>query len=123
MKKIIIPLIVVILGAVCAVALVHTEEITPIGSITENPEKFRNTEVTILGEVTERVTYQNDVVFKVADESGTIAIHTQGDAPALESRVVVKGVVKSVVKIGPYEFGTIIEASKVRSSYPWEKAP
>ena len=121
MKKIIIPIvIVVILGAIFA-GLVYTSNIIPIGAISDNLEKYRGTEVTIIGNVTDRIVYQDEVIFKLEDESSSITVHTRGEAPALRSEVLVKGRVESMVKIGPHEFGILIEASEVRAPYLWEK--
>lgn len=121
MKKLIIPIVIaVILGAIFA-GLVYTSDITPISAITDNPVVYHNTAVIILGNVTDRIVYQDEVIFKLEDESSSIIVHTRGEAPALRSKVLVKGRVKSMVKIGPYEFGILIEASEVRTPYPWEK--
>jgi hypothetical protein len=41
--------------------------------------------------------------------------------PALGKEVIVDGTVRSMITIGPHDFGSIIEAEKIRSPYPWEK--
>jgi hypothetical protein len=57
----------------------------------------------------------------VEDDSGIIAVQARGEVPALGKEVIVDGIVKSMIKIGPHDFGSIIEAEKIRSPYPWEK--
>jgi hypothetical protein len=117
-KKVIIPIVVLV--AIFA-ALVFTTNITPISAITDNPTKYHDIEVTIMGNITGRIAYQNEVFSQVTDGTGSIMVHTQGEAPALGSKVVVKRLPESMVKVGPYEFGVIIQASEVRAPYPWER--
>lgn len=121
MKKVIIPIVVVVILAAVFAALVYTSDITSIGAITNNPEQYRDHQVTVVGNVTERIVYQDEVIMRVEDDSGTIAVQAGGEAPALGNEVIVEGIVKSMIKIGPYEFGSIISAEKIRSPYPWEK--
>ena len=121
MRKVIIPIVVIVVLVGIFAALVFTTNITPISTITDNPTKYHDIEVTIMGNVAERIVYQNEVFFKVTDGTSSITAHTQGEAPDLESKVVVKGLPESMVKIGPYEFGIIIQASEVRAPYPWER--
>jgi cytochrome c-type biogenesis protein CcmE len=120
-KKVIIPIVVVVILAAVFAALVYTSDITPVGAITDNPEQYRDRQVTVVGNVTERIAYQDTIIIRVEDSSGMIAVQASGEVPALGSEVVVKGVVKSMIKIGPYEFGSMISAEEIRSPYPWEK--
>jgi len=122
MKKVwlIIGLIIIVICGVF-VGLVFTAGITPIGQITDNTEGFRDQEVTILGKMTERTVFQDDVMLMITDDTGSIMVHTQGAIPAIDDEVIVKGEVSSVIKFGSYEFGTYIEASSIRSPYLWEK--
>ena len=121
MKKVafIIGIIVVICGVLAGLAL--TTGIIPIQQITDDPESYRNQEVTILGEVTERIVFQEDVMLNIADSTGSIMVHTQDAIPAIGDEVIVRGTVSSVIKFGSSEFGTFIEAAKIRTPYPWEK--
>jgi len=121
LKKIIIPIVIVIVLAVIFAGLVYTSDITPVGAITDNPEEYRDSEVTIIGNVTQRIVYEDKSVIWVEDDSGIIAVQTRGGVPALGKEVLAEGIVKSMIKIGPYDFGSIIEAEKTRSPYPWEK--
>jgi len=87
MKKvllILIGLIVVICGTLAG--LVFTAGITPIQQIADNPEGFQNQELTILGKVTERTVFQEDVMLRVTDDTGNILVHTQGAIPAWETK-------------------------------------
>jgi hypothetical protein len=120
-KKVIIPIVVVVILAAVFAALVYTSDITPIGAITDNPERYRDREVAVVGNVTERIAYQDTIIIRVEDDSGMIAVQASGEAPALGDEVTVEGIVKSMIKIGPYEFGAMIVGEKIRSPYPWEK--
>jgi len=83
LKKMAIPIvIVVILGAIFA-GLVYTSNITPIGAITTNPVKYHDTEVTIPGSVSERLAHQNEIVIRVQDDTGAIAVKALGEIPAI----------------------------------------
>lgn len=122
MKKVVIPVVVIVILAAIFAGLVFTSDITPIGAITDNPEGYRQSEVTVLGNVTQRIAYQDTIIIQLQDDSGTIAVQAQGEElPALGKEVIVAGIVKSMITIGPYDFGSLIEAQKIRSPYPWEK--
>jgi hypothetical protein len=122
MKKLGIILAIVVVAGTCVfAALVLITDITPMGDIDDNPAKYHSKEVMILGEVNDRIAYQEHIVFKMRDETGVLPVHSTSVVPAIGDEVVVNGIVTSLFKIGPFEYGTMLEASEIRSPYIWEK--
>ena len=74
-----------------------------------------------MGEVSNRIAYQEHLVLKVRDETGVLPVHSTSVAPSIGDEVIVKGIVTSLFKMGPLEFGTMIETSEIRSHYIREK--
>ncbi len=112
-----------VLLALCLVMPGCSRGITPIGQITADPSSYLNRDVKILGEVSERLAFQEEGVLTISDDTGTIQVYTTGDMPEQGKKVVVNGIVKTMLKVGPYDFGTIIEADEVRGAYFWETSP
>lgn len=114
-------LAIVLIAAIALGVLYFTADITPVNAIREDTSAYRDREVTLLGEVTERFAYGDEAVFELEDETGSIAVHVTGEAPAVGARVVAKGVVRSAITIGGQDFGLILEANEVRSPRFWEE--
>jgi len=121
-KKLGIILAIIVVVGVCVFAgLIFTTDITPAQDINDNPANYQGKEVMILGEVSDRIVYQEHVMLKVRDETGALPVHSTSVAPSIGDEVIVKGIVTSLFKMGPLEFGTMIEASEIRSPYIWEE--
>ena len=122
MKKLGTILAILVVVGVCAFAgLVFTTDITPIGDIIDNPANYEGKQLMILGEVSDRIVYQELIVLKVRDDTGVLPVHSTNAVPAVGDVVVVKGVATALFKMGPFELGTMIEASEIRSPHIWEK--
>ena len=115
-----IVLSIVLVLAIAFGVLYFTTDITPVSAIREDTSEYRDREVMLLGEVAERFAYGDEVFFELEDETGSIAVHVTGEAPAVGDRVVAKGVVRSAITIGGQEFGIMLEANEVRSPRFWE---
>jgi RPA family protein len=119
-KKAIIAIIA--LAAIAISGCTSSSNITPIQQITDNLGDYKGKEVNILGNVTKRMAVQQDVVLTVADETGSISVYTTGNAPEIGKKVIITGVVKPMFKLGPYEYGPIIDAHSIRAPHPWESS-
>jgi len=112
-----------ILLALCFVMPGCSSGMTPIGEITAEPSSYVNRDVKVIGEVSERLAIGEEGVLTISDATGSIQVYTKGEMPEQGKKVVVSGRVQPMLKLGPYDFGTIIEAEKIRGSHFWESSP
>ena len=122
MKNVLTVVLAIVLVAAIALGVLYfTTDITPVNAIVEDPSGYKDSEVMLLGTVGSRFVYQDEVFFELDDGTGSIAVHITGDAPALGTRVVAKGVVRSLITIGNHDFGVLLEANEVRAPRFWEE--
>jgi hypothetical protein len=98
------------------VMLAGCEKTRSISSILENPDRLMGDEVTIAGEVTRVYTAPLVIaepgVYQVDDGTGLIWVITKYGAPREGSKVGVKGIVSSPIKILGDHFGAVIREEK-----------
>lgn len=81
--------------------------VTPIATAVESSDgtdKFY-----IRGTVINRVAILGQGLYEVKDDSGTVWVVTQGEVPALNSTVTVKGTVEGLLKLGGRNFGVTVK--------------
>ncbi|MGK7909664.1 MAG: hypothetical protein AB4040_20860 [Synechococcus sp.] len=81
--------------------------VTPIATAVESSDgtdKFY-----IRGTVINRVAILGQGLYEVEDDSGTVWVVTQGEVPALNSTVTVKGTVEGLLKLGGRNFGVTVK--------------
>jgi peptidoglycan hydrolase-like protein with peptidoglycan-binding domain len=120
-RKVIIAIIA--LAAITVSSCGSSRNVTPIQQIIDSLGDYAGKEVNILGNVTDRLVIQRDGVLTIADETGSISVHTTGNAPEIGERVMVSGVVKPMFKLGSYGYGPVIEAHSIRAPHLWESSP
>ena len=86
---------------------------TPIREIVASPGKFESQEVKIRGKVTESIKLPIlGQSFVVRDDTGEIAVMTNGTLPAPNADVALTGIVKSAAIIGGQSIGLRVEETK-----------
>lgn len=82
---------------------------TPIKEIVSTPAPFEGKEVRVRGTARSPVQLLGMRSFVVADETGEIAVVTEGSLPAAGAEVAVKGIVRSAVIVGGKSLGLRVE--------------
>jgi hypothetical protein len=86
---------------------------TPIKEIVAAPGSFESREVRIKGRVTDSIKLPIiGQTFTVRDDTGEIAVTTNGTLPPPNSEIAVKGIVKSAVIVGGQSIGLRVEELK-----------
>jgi hypothetical protein len=109
LKNIIIGVLVVIIVAGGAWYYVNNIAHTPIGKILENPRDYDGKDLTISGEVTDRVSLLFVKYFQLKDNTGEITVVTKRSLPAIGSKVRVKGHVEEAFAIGDQQMLVFME--------------
>lgn len=84
---------------------------TPVKDIVAAPANFEGREVKLKGTVRDvtKVPLLNIKTYTLQDDTGEIAVVTQGDLPAVNGRIALKGTVKSAMIIGGQSLGLRVE--------------
>ena len=85
---------------------------TPIKEIVDAPGQFEGKEVKIKGAVASPVQVLSLRTFIVKDETGEIAVTTNGSLPPAGAQVAVKGTVRSAVIVGGKSAGLRVEETQ-----------
>ena len=85
---------------------------TPIKEITAAPGQFEGKEVKLKGRVKGVVKLLGVKAFSLQDETGDLTVVTDGQLPAENSDVALKGVVKSAAIIGGTAIGLKVDETK-----------
>lgn len=114
MRKLIIPILIVIAMAVGGTAWYYFSQIrhTRIEKILSNPTAYEGKAVTIEGEVTDRTSFF--IVFKfykIKDNTGEIIVVTKRTLPEIRSRVLVRGKINEAFTIGDQKLLVFVEES------------
>ena len=89
------------LGLVAAFALSATGcATTTVARLLAEPNKYRNDNVSLSGDVTESMSLLGHGAYKLDDGTGTLWVVSRHGVPRKGARVKVKGEVKDVVDIG-----------------------
>jgi hypothetical protein len=106
----------VLLGVLIASTLLYAAcEKTSIGKINNDPDRYREKEVGVVGTVTD--SYGVPFVggaYEIDDGTGRIWVVSRNGAPRRGTRVGAKGRVHSGLTFGARTFGTVIEESDRR---------
>jgi len=106
----------VVLAIALVAVLAGCQKTRSISSILQNPDRFMGDEVTIAGEVTKvysaPLVIAEPGVYQVDDGTGTIWVITKYGAPREGSKVGVKGIVSSPIKILGDHFGAVIREER-----------
>jgi hypothetical protein len=112
MKKIIIPIAIVIVigaGAWYYFSQVHT---TSIQNIVNNPGVYAGKELAIEGEITDRTAFFGVLKFyKLKDNSGEIIVITRKSLPEVKSSALVKGKMDDAFALGDQKLVVFMEES------------
>ena len=114
MRKLIIPILIVIAMAVGGTACYYFNQIRHprIEKILSNPKAYEGKVVTIEGEVTDRTSFF--IVFKfykIKDNTGEIIVVTKRTLSEIGSRVLVKGKINENFTIGDQKLLVFVEES------------
>lgn len=97
------------LVAVCLLSIVGCR--TKIGKITADPDKFRNKQVVVYGEVAKKlpIPFFENAGYLLKDDSGEIWVLTKrAYLPEVGQRLKVTGVIEAGIRVGPKEFGLVL---------------
>jgi uncharacterized protein YdeI (BOF family) len=114
MRKLIIPILIVIAIAVGGAAWYYFSQIRhpSIETILSNPRAYEGKAVTIEGEVTERTSFFVVAKFyKLRDKTGEIVVVTKRTLPEVRSKVSVKGKIDDAFAIGDQKLLVFAEES------------
>lgn len=87
---------------------------TPVRDIVAAPANFEGKEVKLRGTVKDvtKLPLINMKSFILLDDKSEIAVTTEGNLPAVNDHIALKGIVKSAVIIGGQSMGLRVEESK-----------
>lgn len=89
---------------------------TKIGKITAEPDKFKNTQVIVYGEVAQKlpIPFFENAGYLLKDNTGEIWVLTKRVClPEVGQRLKVTGIIEAGIRVGPKEFGLVLsEQSK-----------
>ena len=87
---------------------------TPIKDIVAAPANFEGKEVKLKGKVKDisRLPIVELKSFVLQDDTGEISVHTQGDLPAVDDKMVLRGTVTSPAIIGGQALGLHVRETK-----------
>lgn len=85
---------------------------TPVREIVQAPGQFEGKEVKLKGQARGTLKLFGVGAYTLRDETGEIPVVTQGDLPAENSGIAIRGVVKSAVIVGGASLGLRVEESK-----------
>jgi len=87
---------------------------TPVKDIVSAPAGFEGKEVKLKGRVKDitKLPFLNLKMYTLQDETGEIGITTQGDLPAANESIALKGTVRSAVIIGGQSLGLRVEETR-----------
>ena len=85
---------------------------TPIKDIKAAPAQFEGKEVKIKGRVKSIVKLLGVKAFSLQDETADILVVTEGELPAENAEVALKGVVRSAVIVGGASLGLKVDETK-----------
>ena len=87
---------------------------TPIKDIVAAPANFEGKEVKLKGKVKDitRLPIMELEFFELQDDTGEISVHTQGNLPAVDDNVTLKGTVTSPAIIGGQALGLHVKETK-----------
>jgi hypothetical protein len=85
---------------------------TPIRDIVAAPANFEGKEVKLKGQVKGIVRLPGLRAFTLQDETGQITVVTQGELPAANSDVTLKGSVRSAIIVGGQSLGLRVEETR-----------
>ena len=87
---------------------------TPVRDIVAAPANFEGKEVKLKGTVTDvtKLPVLNIKAYTLRDDTAEITVATDGNLPAVNDRVALKGTVKSTVILGGQSVGLRVEETK-----------
>jgi len=87
---------------------------TPVKNILSAPASFEGKEVKLKGKVKDiiKLPFLDVKMYSLADETGEIGITTDGNLPAANETVAIKGTVRSTVIIGGRSLGVRVQEIK-----------
>lgn len=87
---------------------------TPVKDIVAAPANFEGREVKLKGTVRDviKVPLLNIKTYTLQDDTGEIAVVTEGNLPAANGRIALKGTVKSAMIIGGQSLGLRVEETR-----------
>ena len=97
------------LVVVCLLAVVGCR--TKIGKITAEPDKFKNTQVIVYGEVAQKlpIPFFENAAYLLKDNTGEIWVLTKrAYLPEVGQRLKVTGIIEAGIRVGPKEFGLVL---------------
>ena len=101
------------LALVCLLSIVGCR--TKIGKITADPDKFKNKQVIVYGEVTKKlpIPFFETAGYLLKDNTGEIWVLTKrAYLPEVGQWLKVTGVVEAGIRVGPREFGLVLSEQK-----------
>jgi len=84
---------------------------TKIGKITAEPDKFKNKQVIVYGEVTQKlhIPFFETAGYLLKDDTGEIWVLTKKTyLPEVGQRLKVTGIIEAGIRVGPKEFGLVL---------------
>ena len=97
------------LVVVCLLAIVGCP--TKIGKITAEPDKFKNKQVIVYGEVAQKlpIPFFENAGYLLKDDTGEIWVLTKrAYLPEVGQRLKVTGIIEAGIRVGPKEFGLVL---------------
>jgi len=87
---------------------------TPVRDIVAAPANFEGKEVKLRGTVRDvtKLPVLNVKMYTLSDDTAEITIATEGNLPAVNDRIALKGIVKSALILGGQSLGLRVEETK-----------
>ena len=87
---------------------------TPVGDIVAAPANFEGKEVKLRGMVRDvtKLPVLNVKMYTLGDGTAEIMVATEGNLPAVNDRIALKGIVKSALILGGQSLGLRVEETK-----------
>jgi len=101
------------LALVCLISIIGCR--TKIGKITADPDKFKNKQVIVYGEVTKKlpIPFFENAGYRLKDNTGEIWVLTKrAYLPEVGQRLKVTGIIEAGIRVGPREFGLVLSEQK-----------
>lgn len=102
-------IIVTCLVVACVMSIIGCR--TKIAKITADPDKFKNKQVVVYGEVTKKlpIPFFENAGYLIKDETGEIWVLTKrAFLPEVGQRLKVTGIIEAGIRVGPKEFGLVL---------------
>ncbi len=97
------------LALVCLLSIIGCR--TKIGKITTDPDKFKNKQVIVYGEVAKKlpIPFFENAGYLLKDDTGEIWVLTKrAYLPEVGQRLKVTGIIEAGIRVGPREFGLVL---------------